>query len=153
MPMSSLRPSDPEQIGPYRLVGRLGTGGMGVVYLAFGPDGESVALKLLHPHLLDEPEYRSRFAGEIASARAVDDPHVVRLVAAQTTGDQPWMATEYVEGPTLLQAVQANGPLPEGRLRTFGADLAAALRALHGVGLIHRDLKPANIVWPGTARS
>jgi hypothetical protein len=149
--LAPLRPDDPLNYGPYRLQGRLGSGGMGVVYLAFGPDNKPVALKVLQPFLAEDLEYRARFVREVNAARLVDSPYVVKLVAAET--DQPplWMATEYVEGATLAHAVETNGPVPEDRLRGLATDLAAAVAALHDVGLIHRDLKPANVVlaWSG----
>jgi serine/threonine protein kinase len=149
--LAPLRPSDPQNYGPYRLQGRLGSGGMGVVYLAFGPDNAPVALKVLQPYLAEDAEYRARFVREVNLARLVDSPYVVKLVASETEEPPLWMATEYVEGATLAHAVEANGPVPADRLRGLAADLAEALAALHDVGLIHRDLKPANVVlaWSG----
>jgi serine/threonine protein kinase len=149
--LAPLRPSDPPNYGPYRLQGRLGSGGMGVVYLAFGPDNMPVALKVLQPYLAEDEEYRARFVREVNLARLVDSPYVVRLVAAETEEPPLWMATEYVEGATLAHAVETNGPVPADRLRGLAADLAEAVAALHDVGLIHRDLKPANVVlaWSG----
>ncbi len=151
MALAPLRSSDPPNYGPYRLQGRLGSGGMGVVYLAFGPDNKPVALKVLQPYLAEDLEYRARFVREVNTARLVDSPHVVKLVAAETEEPPLWMATEYVEGATLAHAVETNGPVPGDRLRGLAADLAAAVAALHEVGLIHRDLKPANVVlaWSG----
>jgi serine/threonine protein kinase len=149
--LAPLRPSDPPNYGPYRLQGRLGSGGMGVVYLAFGPDNEPVALKVLQPYLAEDTEYRARFVREVNLARLVDSPYVVKLVDSETEEPPLWMATEYVEGATLAHAVEANGPVPADRLRGLAADLAQAIDALHDVGLIHRDLKPANVVlaWSG----
>ncbi len=151
MALAPLRPSDPQNYGPYRLQGRLGSGGMGVVYLAFGPDNAPVALKVLQPYLAEDTEYRARFVREVNLARLVDSPYVVKLVASETEEPPLWMATEYVEGATLAHAVEANGPVPPDRLRGLAADLAQAVAALHDVGLIHRDLKPANVVlaWSG----
>jgi eukaryotic-like serine/threonine-protein kinase len=110
--LGPLRPTDPKSYGPYRLQGRLGAGGMGVVYLAFGPDNQPVALKVLQPVLAEDMEYRTRFVREVDLARSVDSPYVAKVVAAQTDADTLWMATEYVEGATLRHAVDANGPVP-----------------------------------------
>jgi serine/threonine protein kinase len=149
--LAPLKPLDPESYGPYRLQGRLGSGGMGVVYLAFGPDGAPVAVKVLQPFLAEDPAYRVRFVREVNAARLVSSPFVARVVDADTESATLWMATDYVEGSTLADAVEANGPIPADRLRGFAADLASAVAALHSVGLIHRDLKPANVVlaWSG----
>ncbi len=151
MALSPLQPNDPDTLGPYRLQGRLGAGGMGVVYLAFGPDAEPVALKVLQPLLAENAEYRARFVREVEAARLVESAYVVRLLGAETETAPLWLATEYIEGATLRYAVETHGPVPEDRLRGLAGDLAAALAALHGVGLIHRDLKPANVVlaWSG----
>jgi serine/threonine protein kinase len=149
--LAPLRPTDPESYGPYRLQGRLGSGGMGVVYLAFGPDNMPVALKVLLPALAHDEEYRTRFIREVSAARLVDSPYVAKVVAAETASDPLWMATEYVEGATLAHAVEANGPVPSDRLRGLASDLASAVLSLHAAGLVHRDLKPANVVlaWSG----
>jgi serine/threonine protein kinase len=153
--LAPLRPSDPMSCGPYQLHGRLGAGGMGVVYLAFGADNSTVAapvaLKVLQPALAHDEEYRVRFIREVNAARLVDSPYVARVMAAETQQEPLWMATEYVEGATLAHAVEANGPVPSDRLRGFASDLASAVLALHTAGLVHRDLKPANVVlaWSG----
>ncbi len=151
MALAPLRPTDPPAYGPYRLQGRLGAGGMGVVYLAFGADNQPVALKVLQPVLAEDAEYRMRFVREVSAARMVDSPYVAKVVAAETDAAPLWMATEYVEGATLAHAVENNGPVPPDRLRGLASDLAAALAALHGAGVVHRDLKPANVVlaWSG----
>jgi serine/threonine protein kinase len=124
---------------------------MGVVFLAFGPDNAPVALKVLQPALAHDEEYRVRFIREVNAARLVDSPHVARVMAAETTSEPLWMATEYVEGATLAHAVESNGPVPADRLRGLASDLAGAVMALHAAGLVHRDLKPANVVlaWSG----
>ena len=149
--LAPLRPTDPTSCGPYQLQGRLGAGGMGVVYLAFGPDNVPVALKVLQPALAHDEEYRVRFIREVNAARLVDSPYVAKVMAAETEAEPLWMATEYVEGATLAHAVEANGPVPSDRLRGLAADLASAVLALHDAGLVHRDLKPANVVlaWSG----
>jgi serine/threonine protein kinase len=151
MALAPLRPNDPERCGPYRLQGRLGAGGMGVVYLAFGPDNLPVALKVLQPALAHDEEYRIRFIREVNAARLVDSPYVAKVMSAETASDPLWLATEYIEGATLAHAVESNGPVPPDRLRGLAADLASAVLALHQAGLVHRDLKPANVVlaWSG----
>ena len=151
MALAPLRATDPPSYGPYQLHGRLGAGGMGVVYLAFGPDNAPVALKVLQPTLTQDEQYRARFVREVSAARRVDSPYVARVVAAQTDGDPLWMATEYVEGATLAHAVETNGPVPPDRLHGLASDLANAVAALHAGGLVHRDLKPANVIlaWSG----
>ncbi len=151
MALAPLRSTDPARYGPYQLQGRLGAGGMGVVYLAFGPDGGPVALKVLQPVLAEDREYRVRFVREVNAARLVDSPFVARVVAAETDSDALWMATEYVEGATLAHAVESNGPVPADRLRGLAVDLARGVATMHAVGLVHRDLKPANVVlaWSG----
>ena len=124
---------------------------MGVVYLAFGPDTNPVALKVLQPALANDEQYRIRFVREVNAARLVESPYVARVMAAETDAEPLWMATEYVEGATLAHAVEANGPVPPDRLRGLASDLASAVLALHNAGLVHRDLKPANVVlaWSG----
>ncbi len=151
VPLSALLASDPPTIGPYALHGRLGSGGMGVVYLAFGPQDEAVALKVLQPVLAQNREYRQRFVREVDAAGRVSSPHVAALLGSQTEGELLWMATEYVEGASLQHAVETNGPIPAERLRALAVDIAAGVAALHAAGLVHRDLKPANVVlaWSG----
>ena len=151
MALAPLRSSDPVSCGPYQLHGRLGAGGMGVVYLAFGADNTPVALKVLQPALAHDEDYRARFIREVHAARLIDSPYVARVMAAETEQEPLWMATEYVEGATLAHAVETNGPVPPDRLRGLASDLASAVLALHTAGLVHRDLKPANVVlaWSG----
>lgn len=149
-----LRPltdEDPRIIGPYRLHNRIGAGGMGVVYLGFGPDERPVAVKVPGTAHVVDPEFRHRFRAEVSAARGVDGPSVARVIDAEVDGPQPWLATEYVQGPTLRSAVGDNGPLPARQIEALAADLARALVAIHSAGVIHRDLKPANIVmsWSG----
>ncbi|WP_051326379.1 serine/threonine-protein kinase [Glycomyces tenuis] len=144
--MLPLAQNDPPFVGPYRVVALLGEGGMGRVYLGVGQDGQRVAVKRILPQLLRDDGFRQRFAMEVDAARKVAGPHTVRVVAADAVSPEPWSATTFVPGPTLIQAVEEAGPLPEGYVRSVGMDLAAALNGIHGAGLIHRDVKPSNVL-------
>ncbi len=144
--MEPLNPADPRTVGPYRLLARLGEGGMGQVYLARSPAGRPVAVKVIRPELAGDPEFRTRFGRELAAARAVAGPYTVPVLDAERHGPLPWLATAFVLGPSLAEAVREHGPLPEHSVRALGAGLARALLAIHAVGLIHRDLKPSNVL-------
>ncbi|REE95089.1 WD40 repeat domain-containing serine/threonine protein kinase [Thermomonospora umbrina] len=144
--MDTLHPGDPEQVGGHRLLGRLAEGGMGRVFLAASPEGRRVVVKVIRPELAAEPRYRRRFAREVEAAERVGGPHTARVVEADPRADPPWMVTEYIPGPSLLEAVRANGPLPAEDVRALGVGLAAGVAAIHSCGLIHRDLKPANVI-------
>ncbi|MEU9602957.1 bifunctional serine/threonine-protein kinase/ABC transporter substrate-binding protein [Streptomyces sp. NPDC048057] len=144
--MDPLKPADPSSLAGYRLLGRLGAGGMGVVYLARSGTGGLVALKVIRAEHAADPGFRARFRREVAVARRVDGPWVVRLVDADPAADEPWLATEFVPGPALGEAVAACGPLPERTVRVLGARLAAVLAAAHRGGLVHRDVKPGNVL-------
>lgn len=144
--MEALTDHDPREVGRYRILALLGEGGMGRVYLALGPDGQRVALKRILPQFSRDPAFRQRFAREVAAAQRVSGPHLVRVVDADPTAADPWSATAFVPGPTLSQAVEAHGALPEPQVRRLGADLATALNGIHGAELIHRDVKPSNIL-------
>ena len=144
--MRSLQAEDPERVGGYALVGRLGRGAMGTVYLGRSPGGRLVAVKVVHPELADDPGFRNRFRQEVATARAVGGFWTAAVVDADPGAPRPWLATEYVPGPTLYDAVAAHGGLPEPALRRLVAGLAEALLAIHGAGLVHRDLKPSNVL-------
>ncbi|MFI6565167.1 serine/threonine-protein kinase [Streptomyces sp. NPDC050534] len=138
--------SDPMKVGPYRIVGRLGSGGMGWVYLGRSPAGREVAVKVVRPELAAEPEFRERFAREVAAARVVSGAYTAAVVDADTDAELPWLATLYVPGPSLAEAVRTDGPLPEEQARRLGAFLVEALQAVHAAGVVHRDLKPANVL-------
>jgi Protein kinase domain len=141
-----LLPSDPESVGPYRLIQRLGTGGMGQVYLARTPGSRLVAVKVIRPELAADPGFRSRFAREATAARSVSGMFTAPVVDADADGQLPWLATAYVPGPSLTDAVAERGPLPPGVVLTLAAGLAEALVAIHAAGLVHRDLKPSNVL-------
>ena len=144
--MEPLLPGDPERVGPYRLVGRLGAGGMGQVFLARSPGGRPVVVKVILPEYASDAEYRARFAREVEAARRVGGFHTAQVVAAAPDADPPWMAAAYVPGPSLSQAVHQRGPLDEHALRVLAAGLAEGLAAIHECGLVHRDFKPGNII-------
>ena len=144
--MRSLRTDDPARIGDYAVLGRLGHGAMGTVYLARSPGGRPVAVKVARPDLAADPAFRYRFRQEVATARAVGGFWTAAVVDADPDAEQPWLATEYVPGPNLHEAVTAHGPLPEPALCRLVAGLAEALNAIHGAGLVHRDLKPSNVL-------
>ncbi|MEU3713680.1 protein kinase domain-containing protein [Streptomyces catenulae] len=137
---------DPRQIGPFRMVGLLGGGGMGRVYLGRGADGRTVAVKTARAELADDRGFRKRFAREVAAARQVGGAFVAPVVDAAPHDEIPWMATEYVPGVSLSDAVHDTGPLPVPTVRALTAGLLQALAAVHAQGLVHRDLKPSNIL-------
>ena len=144
--MDQLRPGDPGQVGPFRLLGRLGEGGMGRVFQGASPGGRKVAVKIVHPHYASDPEFRRRFAREVAAARQVGGFHTAAVVDADPDADPPWMATAYIPGPSLADAIAQRGPLDEAGVRELGAALAEGLAAIHACGIIHRDLKPGNVI-------
>ncbi|MER7551787.1 PQQ-binding-like beta-propeller repeat protein [Streptomyces anulatus] len=142
----SLRGGDPVEIGGYPLEERLGSGGMGTVFLARTSSGRPVAIKLIHQQFAGDDEFRIRFRQEVAAARRVSGAFTAAVVDAAPEAEQPWMATTYIEGPTLAQRIAANGPLDGAELRRLAIGLAEALRDIHRVGVVHRDLKPSNVV-------
>ncbi|MET7857540.1 PQQ-binding-like beta-propeller repeat protein [Streptomyces sp. NPDC005318] len=142
----SLRGGDPAEIGGYPLEARLGSGGMGTVFLARTSSGRPVAIKLIHQQFAADDEFRIRFRQEVAAARRVSGAFTAAVVDAAPEADQPWMATTYIEGHTLAQRIATNGPLNGAELRRLAIGLAEALRDIHRVGVVHRDLKPSNVV-------
>lgn len=145
--MEKLGPGDPQRIGTYRLLARLGAGGMGHVYLARSDRGRTVAVKLVRQELAEQEEFRARFRQEVLAARRVGGYWTAPVLDADTEADIPWLATGYVAGPTLQAVVgHDHGALPERSVRILAAGLAHALQDIHAAGLIHRDLKPSNIL-------
>ncbi|MFE4371703.1 serine/threonine-protein kinase [Streptomyces sp. NPDC056835] len=142
----SLRVGDPAEIGGYPLEARLGSGGMGTVFLARTSSGRPVAIKLIHQQFAGDDEFRIRFRQEVAAARRVSGAFTAAVVDAAPEAEQPWMATTYIEGPTLAQRIATKGPLNGPELRRLAIGLAEALRDIHRVGVVHRDLKPSNVV-------
>ncbi|MFB7321740.1 protein kinase [Streptomyces sp. NPDC056190] len=142
-----LGPGDPQRIGAYRLLARLGAGGMGQVFLARSDRGRTVAVKLVRPELAQQEEFRARFRQEVRAARQVGGYWTAPVLDADTEAAVPWVATGYVAGPSLQQVVgHDHGPLPERSVRILAAGLAGALKDIHAAGLIHRDLKPSNVL-------
>jgi sugar lactone lactonase YvrE len=144
--VDSLQPGDPASVGAYRLLGRLGAGGMGQVFLGESPGGRLVAVKLIHSAHMGIPHFRERFAREVEAARRVGGFHTAPVVDANPHADPPWMVTAFIEGPSLQDALGRYGPMPPDRLRALGAGLSEGLGAIHACGLVHRDLKPANVI-------
>ncbi|MGW3814412.1 outer membrane protein assembly factor BamB family protein [Streptomyces sp. NPDC005046] len=142
----ALEAGDPRQIGRYRIVARLGSGGMGRVYLGRSPGGRAVAVKLVRPELAEDAEFRRRFAREVAAARRVNGVFTAGVVDADPDGSPAWLATAYVPGIALGEAVAVHGPWAEGPVLALGAGIAEALEAIHAAGVVHRDLKPSNIL-------
>ncbi|MEU9761036.1 protein kinase [Streptomyces sp. NPDC047985] len=144
--MQPLEAGEPLTIGSYRLLGRLGAGGMGRVYLGRSVGGRTVAVKVVHPHFALDEQFRARFRREVDAARRIGAQWTAPVLDADPDAPIPWVATGYVAGPPLSTAIVEHGPLPEHAVRTLAAGLGEALAAVHGLGLIHRDVKPSNVL-------
>lgn len=147
--MSAMQPlgaDEPTVVGPYRLLGRLGSGGMGRVYLGRSAGGRTVAVKIVHPHFALDEEFRARFRREVEAARRVGGAWTAPVLDADPEAPVPWVATGYAAGPSLTSAIADGGPLPAHSARVLGAGLAEALTAVHALGLVHRDVKPSNVL-------
>ena len=136
----------PDRLGPYRLLGRIGEGGMGVVFMARDAGEQTVALKVLRSVVAEEPMARRRLAREVETMRRVRSPYVAEVIDADLAGDMPYIVTRYVPGRTLEQVVTESGPLPPPALGRLACGLADALAAVHAAGVVHRDLKPSNVM-------
>lgn len=141
-----LTADDPEHVGPYRVLGRLGAGGMGRVYLARSRSGLLVAVKTIRDVLVEDPGFRERFAREVAAARQVSGVFTAAVVEADAEARYPWLATAYVAAPSLDALVREAGPLPVPAVLWIGAGISEALESIHAAGLVHRDLKPSNVL-------
>jgi Protein kinase domain len=144
--VQDLQAGDPLRIGPYRLVGRLGAGGMGRVFAGRSAGGRLVAVKVIREELAADPDFRVRFGREVAAAKAVSGLFTAPVVDADVDGPMPWLATAYVAGPSLADAVRRHGALPTASVWALAAGLAEGLSAIHAAGLVHRDLKPSNVL-------
>jgi serine/threonine protein kinase len=144
--VEDLHAGDPRQVGRYRLLGRIGSGGMGRVFLGQSPGGRLVAVKVIRSELADSPDFRARFAHEVAAARKVSGIFTAPVVDADPDAPQPWLVTGYVDGPSLADAVADRGRLDLASVRALACGLAEGLAAIHAAGVIHRDLKPSNVL-------
>ncbi|WP_410662655.1 protein kinase domain-containing protein [Amycolatopsis sp. lyj-84] len=144
--MKPLNPGEPRQVGRYRLVAALGEGGMGRVLLGVSQDGRLIALKQVHPGFAHDEGFRSRFRREVQTSRMVSGAYTAAVMDADPDAPTPWLASVFVPGPSLREAVDAAGPLPPDSLRFLAVGLASALTEIHRAGLVHRDLKPSNVI-------
>ncbi|MFC7309099.1 protein kinase [Streptomyces monticola] len=141
-----LSPTDPPRVGPYQLLGRLGAGGMGRVYLARSEGGRTVAVKVVHEEHTSDRQFRARFRREVEAARSVGGRFTAPVLDADPQAERPWVATGYVPGPSLEQVVREYGPLPAASVHALADGMLRALQGIHGAGIVHRDLKPSNVM-------
>ncbi|HET9974823.1 MAG TPA: serine/threonine-protein kinase, partial [Streptosporangiaceae bacterium] len=146
MGYAGLQPEDPREIGPYKLLGQLGSGGMGQVFLGMSAGGRPIAVKIIKTELATDPDFRARFRREVAAAQKVSGLFTALVVDADLDCLMPWLATAFVAGPSLTEAVRGHGPLPVRSLLALTAGLAEGLGAIHQAGVVHRDLKPSNVL-------
>jgi eukaryotic-like serine/threonine-protein kinase len=144
--LQALQPGDPRAVGPYVLVGQLGSGGMGRVFMGRSMGGRLVAVKIIRSDLAADPDFRVRFRREVAAARRVSGLYTAMVVDADVDAEEPWLATAYVAGPSLAEAIHDHGPLPPTSALALAAGLAESLVAIHKAGVVHRDLKPSNVL-------
>ncbi|MEO3868804.1 serine/threonine-protein kinase [Nonomuraea sp. B12E4] len=135
-----------EHLGPYRVIGKIGEGGMGVVHLGLDGGGREVAIKVLHPYVAADLKARDRLSREVETMRRVRSPYVAEVIDAELTGDRPYVVTRFAAGRTLEDTVLANGPMPAGEVIKLARGLCQALVGIHAAGVIHRDLKPSNVM-------
>nr|WSW42675.1 serine/threonine protein kinase [Streptomyces sp. NBC_01001] len=140
------RAGDPKRVGTYRIIGRLGAGGMGTVHAGLDPAGLRVAVKVVHPAHAEDPEFRARFRREVQLSARVQGPCLIPLLAADPDAETPWLATAYAPGLTLEQHLAVHGPLSGGTLYAFATGTARALAAIHAADVVHRDVKPQNVI-------
>ncbi|WP_461030085.1 serine/threonine-protein kinase, partial [Streptomyces sparsus] len=144
--VEQLTQHDPRRIGPFEVLGRLGAGGMGLVYLARSASGRRVAIKTVRTELAEDQLFRVRFTREVEAARAVSGFYTAAVVDADPRAAVPWLATAYVPAPSLEEMIHECGPMPAQAVRWLAAGIAEALQSIHGAGLVHRDLKPSNVL-------
>lgn len=144
--VEQLTQHDPRRIGPFEVLGRLGAGGMGLVYLARSASGRRVAIKTVRTELAEDQLFRVRFTREVEAARAVSGFYTAAVVDADPRAAVPWLATAYVPAPSLEEIVSECGPMPVQAVRWLAAGIAEALQSIHGAGLVHRDMKPSNVL-------
>ena len=147
--LEPLEPDDPRTVGGYVLRARLGSGGMGRVYLSYTPGGRPVAIKVIRGEFAEDPEFRRRFRQEVTAAQRVQGLYTAPVIDTDADAQQPWLATAYVAGPSLYDAVYRHGPLPAETILILLAGVAEALQSVHSAGIVHRDLKPSNVILAG----